>query len=318
MAEALRLGVDLGGTKIEACALGPDGAPRARRRVPAPAGGYAAVVRAVAGLVQAVEAEAGGAAARGIGVGIPGSPSPATGHVRNANATALNGRPLGADLEAALGRPVRLANDANCFALAEAREGAGRGAEMVLGLILGTGAGAGIAVGGRVLEGRNRIAGEWGHTPLPAPRAAERPGPLCWCGRRGCAEAWISGPALARDHAAATGAPADPPAIAAAAGAGDPAARASLARHLDRLARALAAVVNVLDPHVIVLGGGLSNLGHLAGALPAALAPHVFSDTFDTPVRTNALGDSAGVLGAARLWDGAGPALSSPPTRRTP
>lgn len=297
----MRIGVDLGGSKIEAIALAPGGAERARLRVATPRA-YEAVIREAAALAAAVEAEAGGRAA-GAGVGIPGSLSPASGLVRNANFTALNGRALDRDLAAALGRPVRVENDANCFALAEAVAGAGQGAAVVFGVILGTGVGGGVVVDGRMLPGANLIAGEWGHNPLPAPGADELPGPACYCGRAGCIETWVSGPGLAADHARATGTRLEPGEIAAAAAEGDAAAGASLERHLDRLARGLAGVVNILDPEVIVLGGGLSNLGHLYERLPGAMPPHVFSDVFATPVVRNRLGDSAGVIGAAWLWE---------------
>lgn len=301
----MRIGVDLGGTKTEAVALGTAGEALARRRIATPHHGYESVVRAIAGLVDAVEAEAGDRV-RAVGIGIPGSLSPATGLVRNANSTVLNGHALDRDLAAALGRPVRLENDANCFALAEAMAGAGQGVGSgggtVFGVILGTGVGGGIVTGGKVHAGRNLIAGEWGHNRLPALDAAELDAPRCYCGRAGCIEAWCSGPALARDHARATGETLDPPAIADRAGDGDPAAQATLERHLARLARALAGVVNLLDPDAIVLGGGLSNLEHLYARLPDAMRPHVFSDVFETPILKNRLGDSAGVIGAAWLW----------------
>ncbi len=222
--------------------------------------------------------------------------------MRNANFTVLNGRPLDRDLARAAGREVRVENDANCFALAEAMAGAGQGAEVVFGVILGTGVGGGIVAGGRVLPGANLIAGEWGHNPLPAPGAAERPGPACYCGRSGCIETWCSGPGLAADHARATGETLEPREIAAQAAEGDAGARETLDRHLSRLARALAGVVNVLDPDAIVVGGGLSKLSHLYERLPGAMRAHVFSDVFATPVLRNRLGDSAGVIGAAWLW----------------
>jgi len=316
------IGVDVGGTKIEAAVLsrasagpgvpatGPSasglspGAVLERARVATPRD-YGELLRAIADLVAALGARHG--RPDGIGVGIPGSIGPATGLVRNANATALNGRALDADLSAALGLPVRIANDADCFALAEAVAGAGRGAETVLGLILGTGVGAGIVQRGRPLNGPNRITGEWGHVPLPIAGPGELPGPRCWCGRHGCVEAWCAGPALSRDHAARTGHALPAEAIAAAAQSGEPAAAESLQRHLSRLARGLAMVVNILDPDVIVLGGGLSNMVHLARDLPEAMRPHVFSDSFITPVRVHELGDSAGVIGAAWLWAGAPP-----------
>ena len=296
----MRVGVDLGGTKIEAAALDAVGAVTVRRRVATPHD-YGDKLSAIAELVEAVEAEAGGQAAA-IGVGIPGSLSPGSGLVRNSNSTPLNGQRLDRDLAGALGRPVRVQNDANCFALAEARAGAGQGVATVFGVILGTGVGGGIVVDGRVLAGRNLIAGEWGHNRLPAASVQDLPGPTCYCGRAGCIEAWCSGPALAADHARVTGDPLAPPEIAARAAAGDAAARATLGRHVDRLARALATVVNLLDPDAIVLGGGLSNLDHLYRDLPGAMRPHVFSDVFETPVLRNRLGDSAGVIGAAWLW----------------
>ncbi len=314
----MRIGVDLGGTKTEAVALGPAGDELARLRIATPSGGYDSVVRGIAELVAAVEMQVGetpaGAQAPAIGpgigpsivpsigIGIPGSLSPATGRVRNANFTVLIGHALDRDLAAALGRPVRVENDANCFALAEAMAGAGQGADTVFGVILGTGVGGGIVTAGRVLAGRNLIAGEWGHNRLPALSPGEIPGPPCYCGRTGCIEAWCSGPALSADHARATGETLDPPTIAARAEAGDSAAQATLERHLGRLARALAGVVNLLDPDLIVLGGGLSNLFHLYDRLPEAMRGHVFSDVFETPILKNRLGDSAGVIGAAWLW----------------
>ncbi len=297
----MRIGVDLGGTKIEAVALGADATERARHRVPTPTGGYAETIDSIAGLVAEVEARAG-ARAPTIGVGIPGSLSPVDGLVRNANSTALNGHALDQDLEGAFGRPVRLENDANCFALAEAVAGAGRGYETVFGVILGTGVGAGIVTAGRVLRGANLIGGEWGHNPLPAPNADELTGPDCYCGRRGCIETWCSGPGLAADHLRRTGADMTAEMIAGVAGAGDMDARETMDLHLDRLGRGLAGVVNILDPDVIVLGGGLSNLDHLYDGLPQAMRPQIFSDVFQTPVLKNRLGDSAGVIGAAWLW----------------
>lgn len=297
----MRIGVDLGGTKIEAVALGAGGAERARQRVATPAGGYDAIVDAIVDLAGEVEAQAGEPAPR-LGIGIPGSLSPADGRVRNANSTALIGHCLDRDLETALGRPVRLENDANCFALAEAVAGVGQGYETVFGVILGTGAGGGIVIGGRLLRGANLIAGEWGHNPLPAPMPEELPGPDCYCGRRGCIETWCSGPGLAADHLRRTGVEMSAGMIAGVAAAGDNDARETMERHLGRLARALAGVVNILDPDAIVLGGGLSNLDHLYEELPGAMRPHVFSDVFRTPILKNRLGDSAGVIGAAWLW----------------
>lgn len=291
----MRIGIDLGGTKTEVAALGADGAVLLRRRLPTPPD-YAGVIRNIAGLVQVAEAELG---ARGtVGVGIPGSLSPATGLVRGANSTWLNGGRLDLDLAAALSRPVRLSNDANCLALSEAADGAGQGASSVFAVILGTGVGGGLVIGGRLVEGFNRIGGEWGHNPLPWMRAAEHPGPACWCGQRGCIETFLSGPALAAD--------ADGPGARDASGLpgrSDAAARGALARHADRLARALASVVNLLDPEVIVLGGGLSNMAHLYEELPRLLPRHVFSDVVRTRIVPARHGDSSGVLGAARLWD---------------
>jgi fructokinase len=289
----MRIGVDLGGTKIEVVALDASGAQILRRRRPTPPD-YAGVIAAIAGLVAEVEAELG--ADGTVGVGIPGSLSPATGLVRGANSTWLNGGRLDADLAAALGREVCLSNDANCLALSEAADGAGAGASSVFAVILGTGVGAGIVVEGRLLEGFNRIGGEWGHNPLPWMTEDEFPGPPCWCGQRGCIEKFLCGPALAAD--------ADGPGARDASGLPartDPAARGALARHADRLARALAHVVNILDPEVIVLGGGLSNMAHLYEDLPKLLPRHVFSDVVRTRIVPAAHGDSSGVLGAARL-----------------
>jgi fructokinase len=295
-----RIGVDLGGTKIEVAALDDAGAVRLRRRVASPRD-YAATVEAVAGLVEGAESELGSRAT--VGIGIPGSENPATRRVRGANSTHLNGMPLGADLEARLGRPVRLSNDANCLAMSEAADGAGAGFGTVFAVILGTGVGGGLVVGGRIVEGRNRVAGEWGHNPLPWMTPGEFPGPACWCGGRGCIEAFLCGPALAAD-ADGPGAR-DASALPARAAAGEARAQAALDRHADRLARALAAVVNLVDPDAIVLGGGLSNMAHLYGSLPRLIPRHVFSDACDTPVLRAVHGDSSGVLGAARLWDGA-------------
>ena len=301
-AAAVRVGVDFGGTKIEAIALGPSGAEVARRRVATPRD-YEASVAAVAALVAEVEREAG---ARGtVGVGIPGTIVRATGLVKNANSTWLIGRPFGRDLEAALGRPVRLMNDANCFALSEATDGAAAGADAVFGVILGTGVGGGIVLGGRVHVGANAIGGEWGHDPLPWPTADELPGPACYCGRRGCLETWLSGPGLERDHADVAGERRSGREIADAAAAGDAVATATLARHRDRLARGLAMVINVLDPDVVVLGGGLSNLPDLADDTERALPAYVFSDTVVTRVVRHRHGDASGVRGAAWLWPSA-------------
>lgn len=296
-----RLGIDLGGSKIEIAAYAADGSELLRRRIATPQGDYAATVTAVAGLVEAAEAELG--AAGTVGIGIPGAESRVSGLIKNANSTCLIGQPLREDLQARLQREVRLANDANCFALSEAVDGAAAGAEVVFGVILGTGCGAGVVVHGRVLQGANAIAGEWGHNPLPWPTDAERPGPACYCGKHGCIETWLSGPGLARDHLACGGAPLAADAIAAAAAAGDVQAQASLARHEERLARSLAHVINVLDPEVIVLGGGLSKLGHLYENVPRLWGRYVFSDHVATRLLPPRHGDSGGVRGAAWLWN---------------
>lgn len=296
----MRIGIDLGGTKIEGLALADDGRVLARRRLPTPRHDYPATVQAIVDLVAALESAAG---ARGtVGIGMPGAISPATGRVKNANSTWLNDRPLREDLEAALGREVRLANDANCFALSEATDGAAAGAAVVFGVIVGTGTGGGIVVDGRVLTGPNAIAGEWGHNPLPWPREDERPGPPCYCGLSGCIETFLSGPGLVRDHEQATGRRLEAPEIVARAEAGEAAAMASLERYAERMARALASVINVLDPDVIVLGGGLSNVGCLYTRVPALWGRWVFSDRVDTRLVPPAHGDASGVRGAAWLW----------------
>jgi fructokinase len=296
----LRFGVDLGGTKIEAIALdGP--AVRARRRVASPRDDYAATLQAVSGLVLSLEGEVGAQAP--VGIGMPGAISPATGDVKNANSSWLNGRPLPEDLARVLPRQLRFENDANCFALSEAVDGAGAGARVVFGAILGTGTGGGIVADRRVWKGRNAIAGEWGHNPLPRPVADEVPGPPCYCGRTGCIETFLSGPGLSRDHARATGQRAEPAEIAARAEQGDAAAGATLARYEDRLARALSSILNVLDPDVVVLGGGLSNITRLYQNVPRLLERYVFSDRVDTPLVPPVHGDASGVRGAAWLWD---------------
>jgi fructokinase len=294
----MRIGIDLGGTKIEGIALAGDGRERARRRVDTPRT-YDGTLGALAALVADLDAAAG---ARGsVGIGIPGAIT-AAGTVKNANSTWLNGRPLGHDLEARLGRPVRAMNDANCFALSEATDGAAAGAAVAFGVILGTGVGGGVVVGGRCLVGPNLVAGEWGHNPLPWPADDERPGPPCYCGHRACIETFLSGPGLARDHEAHTGRAMGTRDIVRAAAAGDADAAATMARYHDRLARGLATVVNVLDPDVIVLGGGMSNVPGLAEAAEAGLGRYVFSDRVVTRVVRNRHGDSSGVRGAAWLW----------------
>ena len=296
----LRLGLDLGGTKIAGIVLDPDGATRAEARVATPRGDYAATLTALVALVARLEDAAGGPCS--VGIGMPGAVSPATGLIKNANSIWLNGRPFVADLEGLLGRPIRVENDANCLAVSEAIDGAGAGAEIVWAVILGTGVGSGIALRGRALSGRGRIAGEWGHNPLPRPCDDERPGPACYCGRSGCIETWLSGPGLAADHARRTGQSLTGEAVVAAMRDGDRQARNTIAVYVERLGRALAHVVNILDPDVIVVGGGLSRVPELLNALPGATAPHVFSDAFDTPIRASQHGDASGVRGAAWLW----------------
>ena len=295
----MRIGIDLGGTKVEAVVLDDRGAEHFRRRVATPRD-YAGTVAALASLVAAAEAAVGVGCT--VGVGIPGIPSRATGLVKNANSTWLIGRPLGADLERALRRPVRLGNDANCFALSEAADGSGAGARVVFGVIVGTGTGGGVVVDGRVLEGRNGVAGEWGHNPLPWPTDDERPGPPCYCGKRGCIETYLSGPGLARDHAERTGESLDAAEVARRAQRGDAAARATLDRHADRFARAIATVIDVLDPDVVVLGGGLSQIASLYDEVPRRWGAYVFSDRVDTALRPPMHGDASGVRGAAWLW----------------
>lgn len=297
----LHLGIDLGGTKIELVALDDGHRILLRRRIATPRLDYAGTVAAIVGLVREAEVELDRSGS--VGVGIPGAISPATGVVKNANSTWINGKPLHRDLAAALGRPVAVANDANCLVLSEAVDGAAAGARVVFGVILGTGCGGGIAIDGRVLAGANAIAGEWGHNPLPWPSAAESPGPECYCGRRGCIETWISGPGVAADHARVTGVTLSTPEIAAAAAAGAGAADAiaTLDRFAERLARGLAQIINLLDPDVIVLGGGLSNLPGLCERVPELWTAWVFSDRVDTRLVTARHGDSSGVRGAAWL-----------------
>jgi fructokinase len=296
----MRIGIDLGGTKIEGLAIDERGAERQRLRIPTPRGDYPAIVKAVASLVGDLEAAQGQKAT--VGVGIPGAVSPATGLVKNANSVELIGHPLDRDLGKALAREVRVANDANCLALSEATDGAGAGAPVVFGVILGTGVGGGIVVNGGILVGRHAIAGEWGHNPLPWPRDDERPGPPCYCGRAGCNETFLAGPSLARDHGRHTGRDLKAPEIAAAAEAGDAQALATMARYEDRMARALAVVINVLDPDVVVLGGGVSNIERLYREVPLLLPKYVFSDKVATPIVKAKHGDSSGVRGAAWLW----------------
>ncbi|MDO1559920.1 ROK family protein [Brevundimonas sp. 2R-24] len=295
----MRMGIDLGGTKIEAAALDAEGRVVDRQRTPTP-GDYDSLLEAIGGLVRELEART--QPMPRLGVCHPGSISPQTGLIRNANSVWLNGRDLHADLERALKRPVRMANDANCLALSEATDGAGAGFGVVFAAILGTGCGGGVVVDGRLLEGRNGMAAEWGHNPLPWARPEEYPGQACWCGRIGCLETWISGPGLEGDFARATGRKLRAPEIQALSDNGDAQAAAALDRHADRTARALAHLCHIIDPDVIVLGGGASNLPGLAEGLTDRIRPYAFSDVFDTPVRRAVHGDSSGVRGAAWLW----------------
>jgi fructokinase len=294
-----RIGIDLGGTKIEGIALSPDGEIVTRRRVGTPSA-YQPTLEAIAEVVDAIEVVVKVHCT--VGIGIPGTVMPLTGTVKNANSVCLNGQPFQRDLEVLLQRQVRLMNDANCFALSEAADGAAAGANVVFGVILGTGVGGGIVVDGTALIGVNQIAGEWGHNPLPWPTGDESPGPKCYCGRRGCIEAFLSGPSLGRDHERVTGKKASTREIVLGASEGEPGATATMLRYYDRLARSLATVINILDPDVIVLGGGMSNVEGLAEAAQARLEGYVFSDTIDTKIVHNMHGDSSGVRGAAWLW----------------
>ncbi|NIR28277.1 MAG: ROK family protein [Gammaproteobacteria bacterium] len=296
----VRIGVDLGGTKIEAAAFDGTGRTLSRRRVSTPRKGYEALIAAIVDLVRELERDA--QAVGSVGVGTPGAISPASGRIKNANSTILIGRRLHEDLARALGREVRMSNDANCFALSEAVDGAAAGAEVVFGVIVGTGTGAGIVVRGRTLTGINAIAGEWGHNPMPWPQSGEWPGPPCYCGRTGCLETFLSGPALSRDLEAATGRRLEPPQIEAAAAAGDREAEACLLRYESRMARGLAHVINILDPDVIVLGGGMSHIARLYENVPRLWDAYVFSDRVATRLVPPRHGDASGVRGAAWLW----------------
>lgn len=296
----IRIGVDFGGSKIEAAALAEDGGYLARQRVANP-GTYDGAIAAVISLVEAIEREAGAKGA--VGVGAPGSVSPLTAKMRNANSTFLNGRAFREDLEAALGRPIRLANDANCLALSEAVDGAAAGVKAAFAVIIGTGCGGGLAVDGRLVEGASGIAGEWGHAPLPWPQLDETPGPSCWCGLEGCLETWISGSGLARDHEQRFGRRRTAEDVVAAARAGEAAAGESFDRYLGRLGRGLAMICNILDPDVFVFGGGLSKVGEIYELLPAKIAPYVFADGWLGRLAPARWGDASGVRGAAMLWD---------------
>jgi fructokinase len=297
----MRIGIDLGGTKIEAIAI--DGTREvSRRRVAAPRGDYAATISMVRDLVSAIERELGTMGT--VGIGIPGAISPATGLVKNANSTWLIGQRLDRDLARALDRPVRVTNDANCFTLSEATDGAAQGAHTVFGVILGTGTGGGIVVDGRVIEGRHRIGGEWGHNPLPWMQEDELPGPLCYCGRTGCIETFLSGAGLSATYAAIAGRRVEAADVASLAASGDASANRALGIYEARLGRALASIINVLDPDIVVLGGGLSNIAGLYERVPPLVTPFVFSDSADTPIVAARHGDSSGVRGAAWLWPG--------------
>ena len=295
----MRIGIDVGGTKIEGIVLDDRGEELKRLRLPTPRDDYGATVATIASVVSTMECETGSTGS--VGLGIPGTISPATGLIKNANSTWLNGRPFQQDLERAIGRPVRLANDANCFALSEATDGAAAGAGVVFGVILGTGCGAGIVVDGRVLTGPNAIAGEWGHNPLPAPRDDERPGPACYCGRTGCIETFLSGPGLALDHSVHGGSPLDAKEIVRRAERGEALAGATLDRYEERLGRALTTIVNLLDPDVIVLGVGLSNIERLYTNVAQHIRPFG-NDPLRTRIVKARFGDSSGVRGAAWLW----------------
>jgi fructokinase len=300
IATPLRIGVDLGGTKIEALALDAGGKEILRRRVTTPRDDYPQTLQTITALVTGMETDLG--TTGHVGIGTPGAVSPITGLIKNANSVCLNEKPLAEDLTERLQRPVRLANDANCFALSEATDGAAAGAAVVFGVIIGTGTGGGIVVNGRIQVGRNAVAGEWGHNPLPWPKGQETPGPTCYCGRSGCIETFLSGPGLEADYHAVTGRRLSAMEINAAAQRGDAGAEAALARYVDRMARALASVVNILDPDVIVLGGGLSNLARLYQEVPRQWQRYVFSDQVTTPLLPPKFGDSSGVRGAAWLW----------------
>lgn len=296
----MRIGIDLGGTKIEAIALGEGGEELARRRVATPSGDYEKTLGVIVKLIEGIEGELNARAS--VGIGIPGMISPATGLIKNANSTVLIGHALDKDLRQALGTEIRIANDANCFAISEAVDGAGAGAEVVFGVIVGTGTGGGIVVQGKVLTGPNAIAGEWGHNPLPWPRAEELPGPDCYCGKKGCIETFLSGPGMARDYLKTTGKSLDPAEIVTLASRGEEAAAACLDRYEDRMARGLAHVINILDPTIIVLGGGMSNIQRLYTNVPKLWGKYVFSDRVDTRLVPPRHGESSGVRGAAWLW----------------
>jgi fructokinase len=296
----MRIGIDLGGTKIEVIAFDDNGEVLFRDRVATPQEDYSGTLQVIAELVVRLERELGRQGT--VGIGMPGAISPATGLVKNSNSVCLNGQRFDRDLERLLRRPLRIANDANCFALSEATDGAAAGAEVVFGVILGTGTGGGVAVRGAILAGANAIAGEWGHNPLPWPHPEELPGPPCYCGKSGCIETYLSGPGLVRDFRAAGGRSISALEIGAQAESGDEYADAVLARYEDRLARGLASVINILDPDMIVVGGGLSNIKRLYTEVPRLWSQYVFSDKITTQLVQARFGDSSGVRGAAWLW----------------
>ena len=297
----MKLGVDLGGTKIEIIALDAEGGELMRRRVPTPQCDYSGTLRAIADLVHQVEAALGQAGT--LGIGTPGTISRATGLLKNSNSVHLNGQPILQDLESLLQRKLRISNDANCFALSEATDGTAAGAAVVFGVIIGTGTGAGIVVNGHVLTGANGIAGEWGHNPLPWPEGVELPGPACYCGQHGCIETFLSGPGMSGDHQRASGETLDAATIVERVAGGDAECELTLQRYENRLARSLAHVINILDPDVIVLGGGMSNIQRLYENVPGIWGRYVFSDRVDTRLVRNRFGDSSGVRGAAWLWE---------------
>lgn len=301
MSKAEKIGIDVGGTKIAAIVLGPDDTVLFEDRLPTPKNDYQGVLAAISTLVARARRVTGPHAQ--VGLGIPGSVSPATGVVQNANSTWMNNRDFHTDIERRLGQPVKIANDANCLALSEARDGAGKGKEVVFAVIIGTGCGGAVVVNNKLLTGRHAIAGEWGHTPLPWARATETPGPQCWCGQKGCLELWVSGSGMERDFTAKTGKYLTAADIHTLAADGQPACQSVLENHTDRLARGLALISNIIDPDVIILGGGLSNMPHLYRDLPARMAPYIFADHFKTAIRPAVHGDASGVRGAARLWE---------------
>jgi fructokinase len=296
----VKIGIDLGGTKIEVIAMDDSGQELLRRRVRTPQSDYTAILNAIVDLIHYAERRIG--TEYTIGIGTPGALSRTTGKLKNSNSTCLNGTPILDDLERLIGRPARMSNDANCFALSEAVDGSGAGAFVVFGVITGTGCGAGIVVNGSVITGVNGVAGEWGHNPLPWAADEERPGPDCYCGKRGCIETYLSGPGMARDHQVSAGRKMRPETIVQRASAGDAASEATMARYEDRMARALAHVINILDPDVIVLGGGMSNIERLYENVPRLWDRYVFSDAVDTKLLPARHGDSSGVRGAAWLW----------------